>query len=201
MRFNRLRVVYQADEGDKPRKNYWVCECDCGTLRTVRGDHLRSGATMSCGCRRAEVRRTHGMAHTSENTIWRCLRQRCGNPKHPEYKNYGGRGIFVDPRWDKFEAFIGDMGLRPTDKHEVDRIDNDGPYAPWNCRWATRTEQCANQRRNVMLTFHGETLPRSAMARRYGIDVSTLKYRMRMGWSLERALLEPPTLFRKKHTI
>lgn len=122
------------------------------------------------------------------NGIWRSMLARCHNPGNKRFADYGGRGIVVCERWRRdVGAFLADMGERP-DGHSLDRIDNDGPYSPENCRWATRREQQNNSRRNLLLTYDGVTLSVAAWARRLGVPVSTLYMRERRGWTPEQVV-------------
>lgn len=128
----------------------------------------------------------------SMHRIWCCMKHRCGNPDNSAYKHYGARGIRVCDRWLKsFETFCSDMGPRPSLRHSIDRIDNDGNYEPGNCRWATRSEQARNTRRTISVAFRGDVMCLKDWAAVLGIPYDTIKKRLRMGWAVERALSEP----------
>lgn len=148
-RYGRLRVVEEAARAGSQR--VWKCVCDCGAEKLVRQCHLRSGAIQSCGCLSREVtsgmKLIHGQSTTDIYAIWCGIKHRCFNPKAKRYQDYGGRGITMCDRWrDSFEAFLADMGSRPSTDHSVDRINNDKGYEPGNCRWATTREQNRNSR-------------------------------------------------------
>ena len=164
----------------------WKCRCDCGQISTVQAGSLRRGRTKSCGCLKkrlaAASSTTHGMTHHPLYEVWQGMHQRCRNPNGRSYARYGGRGITVDPRWFDFVAFIADMGERPEGA-SIERIDNDGPYSPDNCKWATPAEQGANTRQNRLLTANGETHHLREWSRRLQIDNSTLSRRInKIGW-------------------
>jgi len=131
----------------------------------------------------------HGMSGSREYRIWMGMRKRCSQRLGSD--SYLNRGIKVHSRWESFGNFIHDMGLAPSDKHQLDRIDSNGDYEPSNCRWVTTVEQQRNKRSNVRLYFNGETLTLTEWAERLGITPQAISHRLRhLGWSTERALTE-----------
>ena len=160
-KYGRLLVLRRAPVVAKGVK--WECLCDCGVIKVVDGNDLRKPdgrATRSCGCMQREKllaysksctgkpghHTTHGLSGSLEYSSWANMWQRCTNPNDPKFHCYGARGITICERWQDFEAFFADMGLRPSADHSIDRIHNDGNYEPGNCRWATRSQQNKNRR-------------------------------------------------------
>ena len=150
--FYRLAVVSFAGS-DKHKKAAWNCRCECGSMSVVVTSKLKNGSTKSCGCLSAErlasgdANRKHSMSSTDEYWVWSDMIRRCENKNRSDYHRYGGRGISVCEKWrNSVTEFVADMEPRPSPKHSIDRIDNDGNYEPGNCRWATPKEQRANQR-------------------------------------------------------
>lgn len=119
--------------------------------------------------------------------------KRCYSKCYKTFHDYGGRGITVCDEWkSNFHQLLSDMGNRPSSSHSIERNDNDGPYSPMNCRWATRKEQARNTRRNRKITFNGETMAMSAWAERIGITNRALWHRLARGWDIARALSPAP---------
>lgn len=121
---------------------------------------------------------------------WKSMKQRCLNPASPKYYAYGAKGIRVCARWLDFNNFLADMGVRPEGM-SLDRKDNAGDYEPNNCRWSTKREQQNNRSNTIRLTYNGVTKPQAEWAREYGLTTATLKARIKAGWPMERALLQP----------
>ena len=135
---------------------------------------------------------THGMSKTPEYDAWYHMKVRCFNPNYKQYSDWGGRGITVCDRWLNFKNFIADMGTKPSPKHSLDRINNDGDYCPKNCRWATRAEQQNNLRNNKpLITIDDVTLTISQWAKKMNIGANVIQNRLNRGWSEYKAVMTP----------
>jgi hypothetical protein len=178
----------------------WKCRCHCGKEFVTIPASVKNGATTSCGCNHRAVsaalgkkKATHGMSKSKEYKIWAHMKQRCYDAKSKEYKYYGARGISVCDRWlTSFPNFIADMGPRPSDKHSIDRVDNNGNYCPDNCKWSTVIEQRRNRRGRRWLTFNGQTRIAAEWSEITGIPRSLIIQRIdKNGYSVEEALTLP----------
>lgn len=191
------RKVYDNGRSRTIRRRI-LCRCACGSFREYDLIPVHNGRIKSCGCMRSYLAtgrnsptHKHGLSHGRIWNVWKDMHRRCKDPKRKGYENYGGRGIAVDPRWDDIAAFYEDMGDPPSAKHTIDRIDNDGPYSPENCRWATRRVQAQNSRRAKLLTHRGRTQPLVEWSRELGIPYNRIQSRLARGWDVERALTTP----------
>lgn len=171
------------------------CRCDCGSERVLQGSDLYAGKSKSCGClsrertaERGRMNRRHGFADTPTMTSWTEMKRRCYAKHRKEYVNYGGRDIVVCDRWlESFANFLEDMGERPANT-TLERINNDGPYSPGNCRWASRKQQERNKRSNAVYEFKGEQLTVAGAAEQYGLRAGLIYTRLRNGWAPDEAL-------------
>lgn len=209
-KYNMLTALRVSRESDT--RVWWWCRCECGVEKEISGCNL--GRTLSCGCVKpqanSDAHRTHGRSGTSEFRIWTHMIQRCTNPKNAAYKRYGGRGISVCRRWSgSFEAFVEDMGLRPTGDHSLDRMRVNDGYdcgkcedcqfrgGTANCRWATASEQGGNRRNNVYIEHDGRRMTATEWARETGLKFYTIQARIQAGWTVSDALTRPAKQMRK----
>lgn len=188
-KFGELNVIELFDK--KGSFRIWHCKCNCGNESNVYEHNLLSGATISCGkcssngdltfCKEKKV--------FNEYKIWIGIKSRCSSSNG--HKDYGGRGITICDRWLKFENFYNDMGKRHSKKHSIDRANNNGNYAPSNCRWVTQKEQMRNTRANKMIEYNGETKCLVEWCEIIGVSYSTIAKRLSDGWNVYKALNKP----------
>lgn len=187
-RFGRLLVLSENGR-TKTGKVKWLCICDCGSSTTIKSQSLLLGTSQSCGCLHREqlVERNtkHGLFKGGGKWpegygIWSGMKDRCYNPNHPKYADYGGRGIGICRRWlHSFVYFMEDMGPRPSKRHSIDRIRNNGNYTPKNCRWALPGMQAANTRKNIWVRFMGRKMIIRDWANEIGITQQHLRALLR----------------------
>ena len=205
--FGRLTVIGFAGYKSFPsgqKAIMWQCRCSCGKTVAVLARLLKCGGTKSCGCSRKSTtldcidQRGKAAPRTPEYRAWAAMKTRCYNPNYSEFDSYGGRGIIVDPSWiNDFPAFLAHIGPRPSAKHSIDRIENDGNYEPGNVRWATLETQVNNKRNNIILTHEGVSMTMPQWAKKLGVERHVIKNRIRYGWPIEKILTTPPRYTKK----
>lgn len=198
--FGKVTALRLADDYVKGKAK-WLCQCECGNLTVAFACNLVRFHTTSCGCHKAANYLTMNLTHGATAGVgkndyprlyktWRSMRQRCFDQNDPAFLFYGGRGITVCDQWSDYATFAADMG-EPGPGLSLDRIDNDGPYAPGNCRWATRSEHARNKRSARLLTYNGETRSIVEWAEHLGIPRGPLALRVWRGWDVDRIFSQP----------
>lgn len=196
-RFGRLYVLGFSHK--KNTRNFVFCKCDCGKIKVLSTSDLKTGRVKSCGClnrERLDERTKNKIKNVRLNYVFIQMRQRCNNPNNKNYYNYGGRGIKVCDEWNRrngyrcFEAWALANGYKPG--LTLDRIDNNGPYSPENCRWVSLFVQANNKRTTTRVIFNGVEYTLKQLAQATGVPYRRLKSRICVqGWSPEKAVYEP----------
>ena len=173
-------IAFDTERSCSSSKNYWLCRCKCGNIKSVEVSKLTGKLVRSCGCRQYEGNhKTHGKTDTRIYKIWCKMKARCNTPSAPHYEYYGGIGIRVCDEWcNSFESFYKwamDSGY--NDSLSIDRIDPFGNYCPDNCRWATRLQQARNKRNTVYVKIGDSVRPASYYADKYGIPTRIISER------------------------
>lgn len=159
VKYNKLTAIKELGT-NKSRHKMYLFKCECGNDKVATAINVRANRVKSCGC----LSKKHGKCGTEIYSVWTGMKSRCYYEKNENYINYGARGIKVCERWkSSFINFYEDMGDKPSVKHQLDRIDNDGDYEPSNCRWVTPSENCLNRRnkenktgfKNIKVTPYG----------------------------------------------
>lgn len=195
-RHGMLTVVEEV--GGSSNKRLVRCKCDCGNEVVIRGAGLWNGNNKSCGCLHekhtkefgANKEQKHGMAGTRLYKIWSGMKYRCSTVANPAGKNYAQRGITICDEWKTFEPFCGwalENGY--ADGLSIDRIDVNGPYAPWNCRWVGAKQQQRNKRDTLYVEINGEKTSLKEYCETNGLVYIKVYYRIyKLGWPVEEAV-------------
>lgn len=187
IRQGKLLVARQVDSRSDGQA-MWECRCNCGTTCIKSSGALRQGVkscSPSCGVTESNRNRAvTGVAHGKEWAAWTAAKQRCYNPKNPQYAHYGGRGITMCDEWkSSFPAFYAHIGPAPTKdrRSSLDRINNNGNYEPNNVRWATPTAQLSNRRSSIVVHIDGLALSAADACSAYNLPYTTIYARWRRG--------------------
>lgn len=198
-KFGTLTVIEFSHR--KNNRTYWICKCDCGTVKVYRADFLKGKGFHSCGCVSKEKSRercrelghktrTHGMSNTRLYKIYSNMKDRCYRKSCKAYKYYGARGITIHKEWlDDFENFYKwSISHGYKGNLTIDRIDNDGNYEPSNCRWVDMKAQANNTRKNVKITYKNKTQTLKEWADKLGMTYTQLHHRYERGWELDKMM-------------
>jgi hypothetical protein len=187
-------------------RSFCMARCGCGHVGRYDKSNILRGNTSKCKeCSNKSRSSKHSKHKMSESfkadnplgyatyCVYKTMKARCSNVKNAMYENYGGRGIKVCERWlNSYDNFILDMGIKPTMKHQIERIDNDGNYCPENCKWATPEENARNKRNTFFITVDGKTKTSQEWSEISGVNFRTIKKRIQQhGWTERDAVFTP----------
>jgi hypothetical protein len=192
-RGQKLGHCFYLEDAESPDIRRWGrFLCQCGAEFTNNLYDVKICHTTSCGCgiiSGKNVKSINPQLFKAEYKIYTGIKTRCYNKNSKSYSRYGGRGIVMCDRWAKsFDSFLEDMGPRPSPKHSVERIENEGIYEPNNCKWATAMEQAKNKRNNHYITHNGESLHIQEWSRRLGLSHACISKRLQKGMPIDRIL-------------
>jgi hypothetical protein len=177
---------------EKLHQGYFKCKCDCGKIFNKSLRTILSSKHKSCGCFNMCIEPLFKQ-YKREYISFMAMKQRCYNPNAHKYCNYGGRGITVCDRWlgsEGFKNFLKDMGKRPLGM-SLDRIETNGNYEPFNCKWSTQKEQTNNTRATRKFEYKGKLLPLTIICEKHGINYNMVRNRLDKGWNFKDAISIP----------
>lgn len=193
-RFGRWMAIKPSNETGTDRGKKWLCLCDCGTEKYVRGTDLRFGYTKSCGCLKNENignrRRTHGMSNTLLYEIWKSMKARCYRKTSKDYPNYGGAGIRVCDEWKEdfiaFHTWAVQNGYK--DHLTIERIDPYRNYEPSNCTWIPNDQQALNRRNSRRFEYERKNYSMRELSEKFNINYNTFRAYIGDGKSVEQII-------------
>lgn len=198
-RFGRLIVIKRV-ENNFFGVLYWLCKCDCGNFKIIRGNNLKSGKTQSCGCLQKEKaknigenKRKYKKEYLSLRYIFKGIKNRCYNKKSNNYNRYGAKGISICKKWLDNPLSFCEWALQNGYKKglTIDRINNNGKYEPNNCRWVDYTIQCRNRKNSLTFTINDTCLPLIEWCKIYNKPYQAVLKRLKRKWQIEKALTIP----------
>jgi hypothetical protein len=201
-KFGRLTVIKEV--GRKGSNRYFLCVCDCGVTKEVRGYHLTSDKIRSCGCLVSDTSFRHGDYGTPIYNAWLNMKARCNGNAEKNKRNYVAKGITVCEEWEYDYPAFKEWSLNNGYKEglTLDRYpDKNGNYEPANCRWATYKQQNNNFNANRIITFNGKTKNLIEWSEELGMRYNTLCTRLHYGWSEEKTLSTPIKQKQCKHPV
>lgn len=187
-------LAYAGMDANQKYHLAWV-RCKCGKVLRRNWENIARAKSQRCiDCKKLRTSHGHTLSRkqSSEYKSWMHMKARSSRNRRSSstYSRYRGSGIYVCERWELFENFLSDMGLKPTPAHTIDRIDNTKGYSPENCRWATTNEQNRNRRTTLLIEHDGTTLCASDWAVRLGMSNSTFWRRIKSGRTVSEIIME-----------